>query len=189
MIAAIDLQSVALLVGLLLILLVLVRSMRRRMQQPAQPRRPAGPRSLPPPTDEEKDVRRSMERLLVELQGISRQINAHLDTKMRALTTLADEARLAIERLERLLAVTRGDLPPDGAAPAHADEPAAFVDPARRRVYELADQGLSPVEIARETDHPVGEIELILSLRAAADPGEADRDERDPDGGQIDLRT
>lgn len=36
------------------------------------------------------------------------------------------------------------------------------------RVYELADAGMSPAEIARQTEMPVGEITLMLSLRSTA---------------------
>lgn len=37
-----------------------------------------------------------------------------------------------------------------------------------RAIYVLADRGLSPVEIARQTGKPTGQIELILNLRRAA---------------------
>jgi hypothetical protein len=39
------------------------------------------------------------------------------------------------------------------------------VDPVTRRVYGLADQGLTPVEIAGRLEEQVGKVELILALR------------------------
>lgn len=38
-------------------------------------------------------------------------------------------------------------------------------DPLHNRVYDLADSGLDPIAIARETGQPTGQIELILALR------------------------
>ena len=35
------------------------------------------------------------------------------------------------------------------------------------RIYELADAGLEPTDIARETDQPIGEVTLLLGLRSA----------------------
>lgn len=39
------------------------------------------------------------------------------------------------------------------------------IDPLMRAVYDLADDGRRPIEIARELDEQVGKIELILALR------------------------
>ena len=184
MIVAADWQPYAVMVGLLLITFSLVMNLRKRARAAAAGRRDLG-RARRPAADEEKPVRRSMEQLLVELQGISRQINAQLDTKMRALTQLTDEARREIERLERLLEEAR-------AGPSRASAPgptAAALDPRHRRVYELADAGLTAVQIARQTGQPVGEVELILSLRSAGAADQSDRTEPDFRGGQIDLRT
>jgi len=49
--------------------------------------------------------------------------------------------------------------PQDGAGVASAS-----ISPEQARVVELAEKGLSAVEIARELHRPVGEIELILAL-------------------------
>jgi hypothetical protein len=48
------------------------------------------------------------------------------------------------------------DIPPDQAA---------RTDALRERVYALADAGRRNIQIARELDMPLGEIELILNLR------------------------
>ncbi len=39
------------------------------------------------------------------------------------------------------------------------------VDPMHRRIYELADEGLNPVEIAGRLNQPTGQVELVLALR------------------------
>ena len=51
---------------------------------------------------------------------------------------------------------------PDAQRSAAA-EPA--LDPFHRRVYALADQGQSSIDIARQLDRPTGQIELVLALR------------------------
>lgn len=42
------------------------------------------------------------------------------------------------------------------------------LDPLSASVYELADRGRSPVEIAQQLDEQVGKVELILALRQAS---------------------
>ena len=49
-----------------------------------------------------------------------------------------------------------------------AQSPANPPDPVSSEVYELADQGLTALEIAGELDEPTGKIELILALRQPA---------------------
>lgn len=51
------------------------------------------------------------------------------------------------------------------APPAPLDEE----DLRRHRIHELADSGLSPLQIAQQLREPVGEVELILNLRQAGD--------------------
>jgi len=57
-----------------------------------------------------------------------------------------------------------------GAATRRAErrgaEPAARAERRYDEIYLLADYGFDPVEIARRTGSPVGEVELILGLRA-----------------------
>ena len=44
-------------------------------------------------------------------------------------------------------------------------EPSIFTDPMHREVCAMADDGLSPVDIARRLQMPTGQVELILNLR------------------------
>lgn len=219
--AGTDWQPYILLLALLIISFSLMMNARKRARRAAEgaPRRRS---SYLAGGDEEKGLRRSMEKLLVELQEVSREINAQLDNKMRVLTQLTDQARVEIERLNRLLAdagavreVQRQATPqeqssvlaqaaggavsavptaspgaPPGAGlagPPSAVAAAPPTDPRHRRVYELADAGLSAVEIARETHYSVGEVELILSLRAALPP--LGKQPTAPRGSALDLRT
>ena len=39
------------------------------------------------------------------------------------------------------------------------------MDPLAEQIYELADAGRTPVEIAQDLDEQVGKVELILALR------------------------
>jgi len=43
-----------------------------------------------------------------------------------------------------------------------------FERSANLAVYELADRGVPPRDIARRLNRPIGEVELILSLRATS---------------------
>jgi hypothetical protein len=182
MAATSDWTSWGLVIGLGILSLTMVRMLRRRTRQMARAETPYRPRLSTGQGAEEKGLRRSMEELLVELQEVNRQINAQLDTKMRAFMQLTEAARQEIERLEALLAATRGAPPAD--APDAASPPP--VDPRHRRVHDLADAGLSTVDIARQTGQSLGEVELILSLRSTAastDQPAADR------GRSLDMRT
>ena len=178
---ALDWQPYVLLAGLFIILLSLLRAMRRRYQTQARPeprrRGTTTARPAPAAARANRDIQRSMEQLLVELHAVSRDINAQLDTKMRALTQLTDQARREADRLERLLAQAdrtgTADRAPSMApsAPETATVPAgAPEDPRRRQIFELADAGLSTVlnwdEIGRRS------LERIDGDLAAA-PGDA----------------
>jgi len=56
--------------------------------------------------------------------------------------------------------------PTDAQRPAKSAEPVKTPDPTTASVYQLADAGLSPVEIAQRMDEQIGKVELILALRA-----------------------
>jgi hypothetical protein len=60
---------------------------------------------------------------------------------------------------------------PVAPAPVVAIEspaPSAPLDARHGAIYHLADAGLSPVQIARQTGLPTGQVELIIGLRRAA---------------------
>lgn len=123
-----------------------------------------------------------------EVAEIVRDLAARLETRAARLEALLDQADERIERLEdRLAAGTAASHLPAPAQPASQppttngatdpwddqapDTPAerhptpAARDPLHQDVYDLADDGHTPLNIARRLDQQVGTIELILALR------------------------
>lgn len=76
--------------------------------------------------------------------------------------SLLDRARVQQDRAER----TNGHAPTnDHQHPRELNITEPEADPAHRRIWELADDGVPPIEIARTLNQPVGQVELILNLR------------------------
>ena len=94
--------------------------------------------------------------ILLTIEEISRETRAVLDNKIRRLEMLVDEADARIRELRSLVSGKPAPLP---------GSPNEETDPVRRQIYELHDHGVDVVEIARQTDLPPGEIQLILGLR------------------------
>jgi hypothetical protein len=128
------------------------------------PRRPAAPGDAA-----HRLLQQSLTELLLQLEEMSREINGQIDTRLRAMNLLIQEADQKIRELQRL----QGD---GGAAvtaalriPAPRPEPRPeFASERYARVYALAEKGLTVVEIAREMKLMTGEVELILALRRTA---------------------
>ncbi len=132
----------------------------------------------------------------VSMHETARQLSAQLDAKLSLLQSLIAEATGAAQRLEEALNRAYPTLPPGSqaeslrpatehlrdvgwnpeSAPAESnrstsdDQPPQPTDRARRReeIYRLADYGFDTAEIARRVGSPVGEVDLILSLRDSA---------------------
>lgn len=129
------------------------RSIRRARARPRDDRTPA---------EQIADLRRgaaargreSLDSVMADATELAQRLAAQLDAKAARLEQLIEEADERLARLEG-----------GGAAPR---TPAAAADPVHARVHELADRGLSPVDIARETGQPTGQVELILALRRRA---------------------
>lgn len=105
-----------------------------------------------------------------DARELVQHLAAELDAKAERIEGLIREAERVIARLEGLQRIERVDGPADPAAVAIAEaKPAAAdgggPDPVTRRVYELADQGKTPVEIAMALGQQTGQVELILALR------------------------
>lgn len=163
---------IAIAVGILAVVYVtFVRPLRKKKEK-GPPERTGGYLSLA----QQRAVERDMSNLLVELSEMARQMTAQLDTRSAKLELLIKDAD---ERIRTLRAAGPG--PTDLAAADALDGVIAEAkalrepllneqkpDPRHAQVYDLADQGLTPPEIARQLDRPSGEIELILALRAEA---------------------
>ena len=123
------------------------------------------PLSRPLGLSRQRDVEKQMETLLVELSEMARQITAQLDTRAAKLDALIREAD---EKIAELKAISAGSAP-RGPSLAGRDiqvPPAPPVDRRHAAIYELADAGLSPGQIAQRLQQPNGEVELILALRS-----------------------
>ncbi len=96
-------------------------------------------------------ARAELERLLAEIQDLSREHIARLDTKIRLLNQLLLDCDRRQKELEALL----------GRAPA----PARPSHPLHDQVYSLHDAGKNLLEICGATGLEKGEVELILGLR------------------------
>jgi hypothetical protein len=121
---------------------------------------------------EQRAVERQMSDLLVELSEMARKVSAQLDTRSRKLELLIHDADEKIAELKRLTEeqampprLERRAREPEGPPPTGAGKDEAMIDARYSAIYDLADQGRSPQEIAHELDRPQGEVELILALR------------------------
>jgi hypothetical protein len=133
----------------------------------------------------------------IEMHDTARELKGQLDCKLSALQALVALARRESDRLEAaILRAEQLDISaPQGtlAQLQNLADPASLADPtalataagylsplpgctdsdlfaANRRLLELsrlADQGLSPAEISHLLSLPLGEVELLLSLRPA----------------------
>ena len=110
----------------------------------------------------------------VQMHELARDLSARLDSKMGVLQHLIRDADRAAARLEAALGAA-GQSPPGTQAerllPAQtrvaSDAAPTAAEPGRYdEIYLLADYGHPPAEIAQRLKLPIGEIELILSLRA-----------------------
>jgi hypothetical protein len=178
--------------GVALAALVFLRaSWRRRAAQSASPGAVAdrGRQSL-------TNAPQELLRWQVEMHETARDLKAELDSKLSAWQTLVALARQERVLLERAIARAQGEEiePPtstlaaieslgDAAAidnpgrlaevvaqiaPPPCDLPADLFtrDRASIQVGRLADQGLSPASIAEHLHLPIGDVELLLSLRS-----------------------
>jgi hypothetical protein len=165
---------IAISVGILTVVYVtFVRPLRRKKEKDPLERRFHNHNGT---LAQQRAVERDMSTLLVELSEMARQMTAQLDTRAAKLELLLKEAD------ERIAALRAGN--PRSANSAERGTPDALegvivearaalspslpeqrIDPRHAQVYDLADEGLSPPEIARQLGRPSGEIELILALR------------------------
>jgi hypothetical protein len=133
---------------------------------------------------QQRALERDMQSLLVEYEQMIRNMTSQVDTRASKLELLIKEAD---EKLAALRAASTGSTSAvavaaigsaetiDGdtaiaratdLAPTPRRDPTG-PDPRHAEVYALADQGLSPRDVARKLGRPNGEVELILALRTA----------------------
>jgi len=108
--------------------------------------------------------------LMRDLEELSERCAAEADARAAALQHLIAAADQRLAELEASAAAPPG--PPGALAPPGPGvcEPVVLAgrdrpDPALDQVYQLAEQGLSPLQIAKHLGRPPGQVELILALR------------------------
>lgn len=125
--------------------------------------------------------RETLESLMRDVRELTRLCAQQLDSRAERIEVLLAKADERIRRLEAEDGGRRSAPLVEGkpSVPSRAVRPAAALDlrdragaefpadPVARQVYELADQGRSPVEIAGALEEHVGKVELILALRGA----------------------
>lgn len=158
---------VAAVVGLTILMRATARRVRASKQVSATP-----PKERYAEYQEASRAVRSVGQVMLELDQLSREVHGRLDTKLVRLETVIRDADERIERLSRLTEVgearPRLEITLDEESPQAPENPGGGTRDSRHgRIFELADGGLTTVEVAREVGQTPGEIELILSLRGA----------------------
>lgn len=175
-------RDALLLVGLVLATVGLLRMgylRRRRSQQAGR----LSPEEMVERNRQMRGMQGDLEQLMSEIEQLSRRFAAQLDAKSRRIERLLEKADHRIQGLLDLEDSQRQRTTPapDAAAdarsanrarnpqpqPAAIDDDVDVLDPLAEKVYQLADQGREPQQIARELDEHIGKIELILALRTA----------------------
>lgn len=166
--------------GVALMTLVLLRRLWRRGKR----RRSSGARKPVAARREDADraSRERLDRVMVEVQELTRLCAAQMENRALRLERLIQEADEKIRRLEGMggegsdrlyeyRGAARGDAMLRGPAREERSAPGSGlladdgIDPVTRRVYEMADRGEGPVQIASALEEHVGKVELILALR------------------------
>ncbi|MFH1549041.1 MAG: hypothetical protein ABIH04_00625 [Planctomycetota bacterium] len=158
MLLATDGITLLVVVVLALAIVIIVPRMLRRKRATSE--RPFGRIST------DSSAKNTMEDLIVQLHDVGRELKAQLDTKMKTLDILIQEADRKIQSLRVVLdKETAEAAPPHVAAVTQSPPPAENLSKEQLQVYQLSDAGESIVNIARRTSLQPGEIELILELR------------------------
>ena len=172
--AAAGLQDWVFLLGVVLLVFIMMRLAARKKRQ-SGPASQSHARDQVAKLKEEHAVKSDMRELMVELQDLSRNINAQIDTRFAKLEVSIRAADERINLLERLLGAAQGRQTldtlvsgDDETPPAPQQAQAGVPEPPHGRIYDLADGGRDSIQIARETGKTPGEIELILSLRESS---------------------
>lgn len=143
--------------------LLLMSNARRRREGGPSPK--AYAREQISRIKEERAVKTDLADLMLELQQLAREVNAQLDTKFVKLERCIADADQRIGRLDRLAGRPAGQPALDTTVRDESTEAQPVESSRRERICALYDEGKSPLEIAQALDKPVGEVELVVSLR------------------------
>ncbi len=176
-------------VGTIMMVFVIARMLRRqsanRRAHAAEP-----PRQRPKPSTDSSFGSAAtydrLNRLMTDAEELTRRLAAILDNKAARIEVLIEHADQRLQALEAANAAAQplaqshtqdaaqppnnlslAEPPPRTPVETPTPDPQSNIDPLHRKVYDLADEGLKPVDIARQIDRPTGQVELILALRRA----------------------
>ncbi len=170
--------------GVSMITVALLYRYRKRYRQQARNR--ITPQEQIERTSQHRGLRGDIERLMVEVEQLTKRFATQLDAKSIELEHLLREADDRIAQLKQSadsyrVRDTRTDFTgaagSDVAASLRTNPGATSVesdpidDPTNAltgRVYAMADTGLGAADIARQLDEHIGKVELILALREAS---------------------
>lgn len=149
--------------------LMLISQRRRRQESGPSPRLYA--REQLARLTEQKAVQDETSEVITHLEQLAREINAQLDAKLMRMDRCIRDADDRIRRLDRITSDLRGGASLDVTVSGDsADSPPPAANDAGRRdnelVFRLADTGKTARDIAGSIGRPIGEIDLILALRA-----------------------
>ncbi len=168
------------------VMLVVRATRRRAMRSKAQSAKTPPVRERYAELSRESKAARALGNVMGEMDELSRQIHGRLDTKIAKLETIirdADERIASLTQLQEKQPTKAGsfDVTLGSEAPLDLKESGAKSNPpnsgsrnsplasdAHAAIHALADRGRTPEQIASDVARPVGEIELILSLRHAS---------------------
>ncbi|MGP1272507.1 MAG: hypothetical protein ACTS22_04170 [Phycisphaerales bacterium] len=149
----------------LLIVVVLGKTRKRAVQRSAEPQ--LAPAERIAAIRAKAEAEGGAEGRTAQVAQRVRELTAVLDTRIEHLDILIAQADERIRRLEELEAtaslpedLARGDRASSASRPS---PPGAVAG--KEAIYELADQGLTPGEIAARLGQHAGKVELILALR------------------------
>lgn len=178
--SGVSMQQYMLLASVLLAGFVFMRVMRKATPSDGTPKQYR--REIDSATKQHTAMRADMEQLLIELDKLSREVSGQIDTRFTKLEQSIADADKRIAAMRILLEACKNAgaslAPADdqsvrqqsgaGESPAMSGHTTAGGDSRMHRIYQLADQGLSPMQIAQQLEEHPGEVELILNLREAA---------------------
>ncbi len=161
--------------GVLILVMIMIRMLKRNLSRNATAKE-GTPRERLDQLRAQASAISPVDTYEAEAEELTRRLSAIMDNKAARLELLIEEADDRLARLDRAslgASVQTRPMEHDaGAFRTSAPEPARtappperHVDPTQRQIYELADSGLGPVEIAQRLDQPIGQVELILNLR------------------------
>jgi hypothetical protein len=109
------------------------------------------------------DAQEQVRRLTAEIDAAADRAVSRVNTAMNELRTAVRAARETKPGPEVRPVAAKPDVGEPAAAPRRAVE--TFENPRFRRVYELADAGRTPIDIAEATGMMLGEVEMLLEMR------------------------